>query len=58
MRLLSFDSFFFNDSWVPTSRSKDNPGAYDLGELDQALFLYLDGQDQSTTEEQTRKLNF
>ena len=28
-------------------RSKDSntPGAYDLGELDQALFLYLDGQD-------------
>ncbi|PON52261.1 Basic-leucine zipper transcription factor [Parasponia andersonii] len=28
--------------------SKDNSttGAYDLGELDQALFLYLDGQDQ------------
>ncbi|KAL2464708.1 bZIP transcription factor family protein [Forsythia ovata] len=34
------------------SRSKDNTGAYDLGELDQALFLYLDGQDQSTSEEQ------
>ncbi|KAL2535105.1 bZIP transcription factor family protein [Abeliophyllum distichum] len=32
--------------------SKDNTGAYDLGELDQALFLYLDGQDQSTSEEQ------
>lgn len=26
-------------------RSKDS-GAYDLGELDQALFLYLDGQSQ------------
>ncbi|OMO63092.1 hypothetical protein CCACVL1_22488 [Corchorus capsularis] len=31
--------------------SKDT-GAYDLGELDQALFLYLDGQDPSTIQEQ------
>ncbi|KAL5791658.1 hypothetical protein ACOSP7_000252 [Xanthoceras sorbifolium] len=27
-------------------------GAYDLGELDQALFLYLDGQDPSIVQEQ------
>ncbi|KAK3183334.1 hypothetical protein Dsin_030620 [Dipteronia sinensis] len=27
-------------------------GAYDLGELDQALFLYLDGQDPSTVQDQ------
>ncbi|KAJ8756334.1 hypothetical protein K2173_025146 [Erythroxylum novogranatense] len=27
-------------------------GAYDLGELDQALFLYLDGQDPSTIQDQ------
>ncbi|GMI64724.1 TGACG (TGA) motif-binding protein 10 [Hibiscus trionum] len=31
--------------------SKDT-GAYDLGELDQALFLYLDGQDPSTVQDQ------
>lgn len=35
-------------------RSKDT-GAYDLGELDdQALFLYLDGQDSSTIQDQRR----
>ncbi|KAG4130114.1 hypothetical protein ERO13_D09G123100v2 [Gossypium hirsutum] len=33
------------------SSSKDS-GAYDLGELDQALFLYLDGQDTSTVQDQ------
>ncbi|XVE75687.1 hypothetical protein DITRI_Ditri12bG0112900 [Diplodiscus trichospermus] len=32
--------------------SKDTGGAYDLGELDQALFLYLDGQDPSTIQDQ------
>lgn len=32
-------------------RSKD-AGAYDLGDLDQALFLYLDGQDHSAAQEQ------
>ncbi|XP_022842259.1 bZIP transcription factor TGA10-like isoform X2 [Olea europaea var. sylvestris] len=47
-------SFGMMQSSSSSSRSKDNPGAYDLGELDQALFLYLDGQDQSTTEEQTQ----
>ena len=33
------------------SGNNTNHGAYDLGELDQALFLYLDGQqaDTSTT---------
>ncbi|XP_041023101.1 bZIP transcription factor TGA10-like isoform X5 [Juglans microcarpa x Juglans regia] len=34
-------------------RSKDS-GAYDLGELDQALFLYLDEQDPSTLQDQRR----
>ncbi|KAJ4728951.1 Transcription factor like [Melia azedarach] len=34
--------------------SKD-AGAYDLGELDQALFLYLDGQDPSTAQDQQRQ---
>ncbi|PON81072.1 Basic-leucine zipper transcription factor [Trema orientale] len=28
------------------SKDSSSTGAYDLGELDQALFLYLDGQDQ------------
>ncbi|XP_068636871.1 bZIP transcription factor TGA10-like [Aristolochia californica] len=32
-------------------RSKET-GAYDLGELDQALFLYLEGQDHSSAQEQ------
>ncbi|KAG0449029.1 hypothetical protein HPP92_027512 [Vanilla planifolia] len=30
---------------------------YDLGELDQALFLYLDGQDHSSAQEQRQTLN-
>ncbi|PIN19996.1 hypothetical protein CDL12_07321 [Handroanthus impetiginosus] len=34
--------------------SKD-AGAYDLGELDQALFLYLDGQDQSPQDQQRQE---
>jgi hypothetical protein len=38
------------------SRSKDS-GGYDLGELDQALFLYLDGQDPSTVQDQRRELS-
>ncbi|XP_019186260.1 PREDICTED: transcription factor TGA2.2-like isoform X2 [Ipomoea nil] len=29
--------------------SKDSSGAYDLGELDQALFLYLDGHQESSS---------
>lgn len=39
------------------SRSKDT-GPYDLGELDQALFLYLDGQDPSSVQDQRRELSF
>jgi hypothetical protein len=35
-------------------RSKD-AGAYDMGELDQALFLYLDGQDPSTVNQDQRR---
>ncbi|URD92241.1 hypothetical protein MUK42_01115 [Musa troglodytarum] len=30
-------------------------GAYDLGELDQALFMYLDGQDHSTPAQEERQ---
>ncbi|KAI3446439.1 hypothetical protein Pfo_003104 [Paulownia fortunei] len=43
-----------NDHHSTQIVSKD-AGAYDLGELDQALFLYLDGQDQSA-QEQRRNL--
>ncbi|CAA0812715.1 bZIP transcription factor family protein [Striga hermonthica] len=38
-----------SSSTIPGSFNINNDGgAYDLGELDQALFLYLDGQDAST----------
>lgn len=37
-------------------RSKD-VAPYDLGELDPALFLYLDGQDHSSVQEQRQTLN-
>ncbi|GER57148.1 transcription factor [Striga asiatica] len=33
------------------SISNKDGGAYDLGELDQALFMYLEGQDQSTQDQ-------
>ncbi|XP_031103461.1 bZIP transcription factor TGA10-like isoform X2 [Ipomoea triloba] len=33
----------------PGNFIKDNSGAYDLGELDQALFLYLDGHQESSS---------
>ncbi|GFY98295.1 bZIP transcription factor family protein [Actinidia rufa] len=36
--------------------SKD-PGAYDLGELDQALFLYFDGQDHPSAHVQDQRQN-
>ncbi|KAL0359458.1 UNVERIFIED_CONTAM: bZIP transcription factor TGA10 [Sesamum angustifolium] len=36
--------------------SKDG-GAYDLGELDQALFLYLDSQDHQSAQDQQRQNN-
>lgn len=42
---------------VYDSGSKDS-GAYDLGELDQAFFLYLDGQaDPSSVQDQRRELS-
>lgn len=41
------------------NRSKENGGAFDLGELDQALFLYLNGQDPSSSiQDQRRMLTF
>ncbi|KAK6124638.1 hypothetical protein DH2020_041626 [Rehmannia glutinosa] len=40
-----------SSSAIPASFNISNDGgAYDLGELDQALFLYLDGQDHSALE--------
>ncbi|KAG6519808.1 hypothetical protein ZIOFF_023317 [Zingiber officinale] len=39
-------------------RSKESSGAYDLGELDQALFMYLDGQDHSAQEQRRQSLIF
>ncbi|KAK1386677.1 bZIP transcription factor TGA10 [Heracleum sosnowskyi] len=36
-------------NFVSSSSNKDGAGAYDLGELDQALFLYLDSQDPSSS---------
>ena len=38
-----------------SNTSNNTTGAYDLGELDQALFLYLDGQ---TDHEQLRRKFF
>jgi hypothetical protein len=49
------DEFFL----VYVSRNNKDSGAYDLGELDQALFLYLNGQnDPTSVHEQKRKLFF
>ncbi|KAK6778917.1 hypothetical protein RDI58_025635 [Solanum bulbocastanum] len=36
---------------------ENNGGAYDLGELDQALFLYMDGQDPSSSSIQDQRQN-
>ncbi|OAY43156.1 bZIP transcription factor TGA10 isoform X2 [Manihot esculenta] len=41
-----------SSSSVPGSFISKDAGAYDLGEFDQALFLYLDGQDPSTVQDQ------
>ncbi|XP_021281928.1 bZIP transcription factor TGA10 [Herrania umbratica] len=41
-----------SSSSIPGNFISKDTGAYDLGELDQALFLYLDGQDPSTIQEQ------
>lgn len=37
---------------IPGNFISKEAGAYDMGELDQALFLYLEGQDQSPVPEQ------
>ncbi|PSS15638.1 Transcription factor like [Actinidia chinensis var. chinensis] len=41
---------------IPSNFNKD-PGAYDLGELDQALFLYFDGQDHPSAHVQDQRQN-
>ncbi|PPD71029.1 hypothetical protein GOBAR_DD32092 [Gossypium barbadense] len=41
-----------SSSSIPANFVSKETGAYDLGELDQALFLYLDGQDPSTIQDQ------
>ncbi|KAK8609223.1 hypothetical protein V6N13_025529 [Hibiscus sabdariffa] len=41
-----------SSSSIPANIISKDTGAYDLGELDQALFLYLDGQDPSTVQDQ------
>lgn len=37
--------------------SKEAAGAYEIGDFDQALFMYLDGQEQIPTQEQRETLN-
>lgn len=48
---LIFVLFYFS---IFCCRSKES-GPYDLGEFDQALFLYLDGQDPSSTVQDQRR---
>ncbi|KAG6397262.1 hypothetical protein SASPL_143428 [Salvia splendens] len=45
-----------SSSSTPFNISKES-GAYDLGDLDQALFLYLDGQDQDQRQMRPHTLN-
>ncbi|KAK2994052.1 hypothetical protein RJ640_010681 [Escallonia rubra] len=40
-----------SSSSIPGNFISKDTGAYDLGDLDQALFLYLDGQDPSTAQD-------
>ncbi|KAG6399515.1 hypothetical protein SASPL_140996 [Salvia splendens] len=49
-------SFGMMQSSTPFNISKES-GAYDLGDLDQALFLYLDGQDQDQRQMRPHTLN-
>ncbi|XP_022766760.1 bZIP transcription factor TGA10-like [Durio zibethinus] len=41
-----------SSSSIPGNFISKDTGAYDLGELDQALFLYFDGQDPSSIQDQ------
>ncbi|KAJ6381015.1 hypothetical protein OIU77_029837 [Salix suchowensis] len=44
-----------SSSSIPGNFMGKDAGAYDLGELDQALFLYLDGQNPSTVNQEHRQ---
>ncbi|KAL9336270.1 hypothetical protein Peur_070758 [Populus x canadensis] len=44
-----------SSSSIPGNFISKDAGAYDMGELDQALFLYLDGQDPSTVNQDQRQ---
>ncbi|KAK8628762.1 hypothetical protein V6N13_009345 [Hibiscus sabdariffa] len=41
-----------SSSSIPGNFIRKDSGSYDLGELDQSFFLYLDGQDPSTIQDQ------
>ncbi|KAF9679706.1 hypothetical protein SADUNF_Sadunf06G0042400 [Salix dunnii] len=45
-----------SSSSIPGNFMSKDAGAYDLGELDQALFLYLDGQNPSTVNQEQRRV--
>ncbi|KAB5551853.1 hypothetical protein DKX38_009164 [Salix brachista] len=45
-----------SSSSIPGNFMSKDAGAYDLGELDQALFLYLDGQNPSTVNQEHRRV--
>ncbi|XP_027070297.1 bZIP transcription factor TGA10 isoform X1 [Coffea eugenioides] len=49
---ISFGMMQSSSSAIPGNFISKDTGAYDLGELDQALFLYLDGQEPSAIQEQ------
>ncbi|KAL1554610.1 bZIP transcription factor tga10 [Salvia divinorum] len=49
--MFSFGMMPSSSSATPFNISKES-GAYDSGDLDQALFLYLNGQDQSSSQDQ------
>ncbi|XP_042024064.1 bZIP transcription factor TGA10-like [Salvia splendens] len=54
--MFSFGMMQSSSSSTPFNISKES-GAYDLGDLDQALFLYLDGQDQDQRQMRPHTLN-
>ncbi|KAL6987055.1 bZIP transcription factor tga10 [Sarracenia purpurea var. burkii] len=49
---ISFGMIPSSSTTIPGNLISKDGGAYDLGELDQALFLYFDGQDPSILQEQ------
>ncbi|XP_058073512.1 bZIP transcription factor TGA10-like isoform X2 [Magnolia sinica] len=48
---ISYGMMQSSSSSMPGNFIKEAGGAYDLGELDQALFLYLEGQDHPSVQE-------